>query len=506
MATTRTSTGSRALALAVMIATTLAADAAGAVKVEVDTRKLGPRIPAHFLGFSSEFELARPFLSIPQTGRPNPVFVQMARNLAAFGGGAPVMRIGGGSTDLFWYDDGVNQPGFGDFFPVDDSWLADIRSYIVATGSPLIMGVNLARNDPLEAATWGKAVLKTFGRRRVKALEVGNEPDQYPIRVSDPEYPDRMTRGKFYGPSQWLREFYEYGRAMNKRTPGIPLAGPAGVGYPEWIERLPQLIQNQRRRLSLVTFHRYATLACGKKPGTTRKVNPRELMAPAAVDGQFEVVYTAVYAAARYGKRVRNTESNSVACGGADGVSNAFASGIWSVDWLFLMALAGAEGVDFHTSSLLYQPFEPVFTADGGHAVKVNPLYYGMLLFAEASSNRSYLLPSSLENSAVDFRTWATYDKVDRVVRAAIVNKSGRPQRARIAVRNAGRKATLKRLTGASLSAKRVKLGGRRYPPISVSGRLPGPPLLERVRRRDGRFTVRMPSYGVALLTVPVRR
>lgn len=477
---------------------------ASAVVFKADSRRLGPRVRSHFLGFSGEFELIRRYVAQRNTGTANPTFVQMARNLDAWGGGMPVLRIGGGSTDSFWFANGINVRGPGDTYTIDYNWLKDIRAYTEASGSPLVLGVNLGRNNPGLAAQWARVVMSWFAPGTVKALEIGNEPDNYFQRPLDES--GKMTRRRSYGPAQYLRELYAYTSAMIKETPVPPLAGPATItAYGPWLAAIPRIIANQRRRLSLVTIHDYPLFACGKKVGTKRDVSPRELMAPTAVEGHYAVVRQVVNAARRYHKRVRLTESNSVACGGAQGVSDAYASAVWGVDWLFLMAAAGVEGVDFHTSSSLYQPFAPVTLPDGRRAIVTRPLYYAMLLFAEATAHNARLITSTYtaKKGIPGVHTWATYDAVDRDVRVAIVNKSGRSRRVAVSVPRGRSRGTIKRLTGPSLGATEgVSLGGQSFPEVSFDGVLPGAPRLTQVRRRRGTFTVRMPRYGVALLTV----
>jgi hypothetical protein len=477
--------------------------------VLVDSHKLGPRIPSHFMGFSGEFHLLRPMIAQKNTGVANPVMIQLAQNLAADGDGAPVLRVGGGSTDSFWFANGKNQRGPRDLYTIDYNWLKDVKAYVDASHSPLIIGVNLGRNDPALAAQWAQVVMNWFTPGSVKALEIGNEPDNYFQRLADPKTGE-MTRPPDYGPADYLNDLSSYTSAMLQVTPTPPIAGPATIAsYADWLEAFPEIIAAQRKQLSLITIHRYPLLSCGKTAGSHRFVNPLELMGPHAVDQHFRDVRTFVLDAARYGKRVRITESNSVACGGADHVSNAFASSIWGVDWLFLMAAAGTEGVDFHTASSLYQPFTMYQTSTGRRAATVRPLYYAMLLFAEATAHHARLITSSYPlATTVGLHTWSTYDRVDHAVRVAVVNKTGKARRVPLRIPLAHATATIRRLTGPSLGATDgIKLGGRSFANPTFDGQLPGPPHLEHVRRRrHSVFSVKMPRFGVALLTVHVSR
>src|SRR5205807_8152509 len=49
------------------------------------------------------------------------------------------------------------------------------------------------------------------------------------------------------------------------------------------------------------------------------------------------------------GLPLRVDEINSVACGGAAGVSNTFASALWALDTMFALVRTGVDGVNVHT-------------------------------------------------------------------------------------------------------------------------------------------------------------
>src|SRR4051812_31566224 len=68
-----------------------------------DTRHHGPRLPRSFLGFSQEYNLLRTWLGGPNIG-VNPVLVGVSKQLASYGSGPPVLRLGGGSTDAAWWN------------------------------------------------------------------------------------------------------------------------------------------------------------------------------------------------------------------------------------------------------------------------------------------------------------------------------------------------------------------------------------------------------------------
>jgi hypothetical protein len=204
------------------------------------------------------------------------------------------------------------------------------------------------------------------------------------------------------------------------------------------------------------------------------------------------------------------TESNSVACGGDPGSSDTFAASLWSTDWLFMMAAAGLDGVDFHSTSPFYQPFSFGRNPDGTRFAFVRPIYYGMLLFAEATAHRSRLLRTTYPypyQRGYNIHTWGTWDAVDRVVRVAVINKSGRAQPVRLKVRGAHQRGTLKRLSAPNLRATSgITWGGRAFG-VPTDGTLTGRERLSRVDRSGRRtFRISMPRYGIALFSVRVGR
>ena len=89
-------------------------------------------------------------------------------------------------------------------------------------------------------------------------------------------------------------------------------------------------------------------------------------------------------------------EANSIVGGGQIGVSNTFVSALWVIDFLFSFAAAGADGVNINcggTDDSNHSHYHPFVTTgisgpNSGHP-EVRPLYYGMLLFSQATATTS---------------------------------------------------------------------------------------------------------------------
>jgi hypothetical protein len=88
----------------------------------------------------------------------------------------------------------------------------------------------------------------------------------------------------------------------------------------------------------------------------------------------------------------RLAETNSCYQGGKAGVSDTFASALWGADLMYQLAAAGGEGINFHGGG--YGWYTPIAgTQENGFLAR--PIYYGMLLFAQAGAGQ--LVESKLD-------------------------------------------------------------------------------------------------------------
>ena len=73
------------------------------------------------------------------------------------------------------------------------------------------------------------------------------------------------------------------------------------------------------------------------------------------------------------------TETNSTVCAGTAGVSDTFASALWSLDYTLLLAQDGISTAEFMdgTNAAGCDPYTPLCPTTGD--LTPRPLYYGML-------------------------------------------------------------------------------------------------------------------------------
>jgi hypothetical protein len=345
----------------------------------------------------------------------DPVLTNLIADLAP--DQSPVLRIGGDSTDQTHYEPGVSPPAhpprcpYARFALTSDTIQA-IAAETHALNARLILGINLKSDDlswaTSEAVALAQAVAPTSANPYIEAYELGNEPDLY-TRYDSPK-----------GFSEYLRDLARWSAAIRQATsePGAWIAGPSlgKLGLP-WINGVNAAHWRQLLHTpgypQVVTFHAYPLIS-GQCPGPFCP-SLGALLNDDASHGLAEDL--APFIAAVPGSReVRVDEMASVTGEGQPGISDTFASALWSLDALFEMEAAGADGVNFQTiPDTAYSLFDRV----NATTWLVHPAYYGLLMFALASPPSSRLLAVRPEQAAV--KVWATRSNGE--TRIVLINK-----------------------------------------------------------------------------------
>ena len=454
----------------------------------------GQPIPGGFLGLSLEYP-AVPGYAATVPGLVNPLFEQLIRNLAP--GQSPVLRIGGDSTDRTWWPVGQVARPPGVTYSLSPRWLAITRALAEAVRARLILGINLEAADPVVAVGEARALLAGIGRRWVKALEVGNEPNWYSTFPWYRKPAGRPVPGrpKDYNLRAFTRQFSTWSGVL----PRIPLAGPT-VGSFAWLTHLGRLLAAEPT-LRVVTVHRYPLNRCFTSPGSASYPTVANVLNRSASRGLAHGIARYVAIAHEHSAAFRVDEMNSVACGGKSGVSNTFASALWALDALFAMARTGVDGVNIHTFPGARYGLLSLRQAQGRRSASVRPEYYGLLMFARAAPPGSKLLVAvATGNPAV--RAWATAAPDGRT-RLVLINDDIF-HRHTVLVRTpapAGT-ATLERLSAPSAFATSgVTLAGQSFGAETQTGTLRGPRRASSLDLLAGAYEVMLPAASAAMLT-----
>ncbi len=473
--------------------------------VRIHSGAPGPPVRSGFLGFSFEFQAVRAYTGTDPAAI-NPVLVALIRNLTP--GQAPVIRIGGDSTDVSWVPTrGVLAPPYVNY-RLSPSWLATTATLAHELGARMTMGLNLAANEPVLARAEARAFARVLGPSALAATEIGNEPNVFSkiqilhTLLGAPLY----ARPRDYGYPAFRREFAAEAAASG---PG-PMWGPALAVGPtpvpgSWLHTIPDFLA-RNPDLPVMSIHRYPLRNCFVPPSSPQYPTVAHLLADYATRGLAASVTPWIAIAHRQHRRLRVDELNSVACRGKAGVSDVFASALWVTDALFSLVRARVDGVNLHTlPHSAYQLFAFRHRA-GGWEAQVQPVYYGLQLFAQAAPPGSRLLHLTGVAGTRGLSVWATR-AIDGTVRVVLINKSATTDHA-IALRPpAGLRAAaaIERLTASSVHAHRgITIGGRTYGARTTTGRL-APLRATTVTRRGPAFAISLPRASAALITIPSR-
>jgi hypothetical protein len=472
------------------------------VTASVSDHAVGAPIASGFLGFSFEFQGIRAYTG-SDPAHVNPVLVQLIRNLTP--GQAPVLRIGGNSTDVSYVVGPGVKPLPYQGYELTPSWMATTGALAKAVGAHMIMGLNLAANDPaLDVAELRDYVL-ALPENSIEAVEIGNEPNVYRkitvyrTAAGEPFH----ARPRSFGYPQFRRQFEE----IANQTLPLALAAPALAAGPSpgrgsWVNTVADLLR-RTPRISTMTVHRYPLRNCYVPPSSPQYPTVSHLLSRYATVGLADSVKRWIDIAHAQHRRLRVDELNSVACRGKAGVSDTFASALWATDALFSLARAGVDGIDMHTlPDAAYELFA-FRRHDGRWQAQVRPVYYGLQLFAQAAPAGARLLSVSRGGADSGLSVWATRAP-DRRLRVVVINKS-QTTRKTVSLRlpaGSGTSATVERLLAPSARAKRgVTLGGRSFGASTETGQFAAPEVV-RVHAAGGPVTLSMPSASAALVTV----
>jgi hypothetical protein len=467
-------------------------------------------IPRGFLGLAFEYSGIRPWVG-PGTAPPNPVLVQLIRNLDPVG--RPVIRIGGLSTDRSWWPAaGLTRP-LGVTDALTPAWAQSLQSLARAVDARLVMGVNLEADSPRLAQTEADAFLTWIGRRYVTALDIGNEPPLYP---SVPWYRRRggqvfpwysragtpvFSRAPNWGPAGFVRD---YARILGA-LPRIPIAGP-DTQRPSWFAAYHRFL-SPRSRVRMIASHGYGLNNCVTNPAAASYPSIPHLLSGYALHDLLNGLIPYVGAAHHNGAMFRIDEMGSVTCNGRRGVSDTMASALWAAGALFSVAQDGVDGVNLHSYPGLTNGLFDFTDSARGWRAAVHPLYYGALLFSQAAPAGSRLLHVTLGGPRT-LHGWATTgpgrDRHVVLLNDSLTDSATVLVRGLHGVLGAGL-GQLERLSAPSAAATGdISLGGRSFGSATATGRLSSP-VGDRVAARGGAYRVTVPAASAAVLSFSAR-
>ena len=453
------------------------------LSVSFDPSRPAAPVPQDFLGISFEMSALPQIATYAEDGD----MVTLLRSL-----GAGVLRFGGVSADtrVAWTDEATPRPAWASRV-LEASDLRGIGRLAAKSGWPILLTIGLTHYDPVAAAREAAAAKAALGTS-LEAIELGNEPNGYALHG---------FRSEPWTVVQYGAQIAAYRSAIEAAAPGIPLAGPdvSGSGaFESW--GLGEIV-NQRP--ALLTGHHYP-LGCEEVPAPTIA----RLLSPRSQTREVSSLRRYISISQASETPFRLDETNTVSCGGVAGISNTFASALWSVGYLTQAMSTGISGINLQGNPGNCNGYTPLCAptpeALATGALGAQPEWYALLLLKALLGDRP--LPTTTSSPGRPNVQVTALLAGDGTLHFVIVDDDppgARGVAVRVRVGSGFRSGSVLSLTAPAPAAlSGVRLGGRA---VSPDGSWSEPPSLPHSPNRHGTVTVDIKPSSAALLTVSPR-
>lgn len=453
---------------------------ASELTLTIDPRKTFATMPRNFTGLSYESA---------QLGHPeffsgdNHALIALVKRLGPQG----VLRIGGNTAEYAtWSNNDADaaknltgsaiDPDAGTAAKtasiLTPKAIRNLNAFVEATGWQLLYGLNLRHGTPDNDAAEARYVAATLGPRLL-AFQIGNEPD-----MNHPEGSKERWTFEYYYPL-WQK----FCAAVRQAVPHARFAAPDIAKEYDWITKMAALHPD----IDFLTGHYYAE-GPPANPKMTLEYLLRRGNDPAS--GEIAIVQAATKV---LGKPFRMSEGNTCFHGGKPGVSDTFASALWSGDYMLQVAQAGYIGVNLHGGG------EGLYTPIAGSIAQgfsARPVYYGMLL-AERFAGATFVA-SSLSAQAPEQNVTAFAARAGGAWKLAVFNKAAAPVAVRLTGLEAAKpKGEVTLLQGEAIgSMAGVTFGGST---VGRDGSF-GPAPQSTLELHRGRGVLELPPYTAAVI------
>jgi len=272
--------------------------------------------------------------------------------------GHGVLRIGGGTVDTTGWG------GISNTVPITASQVDALAGFLQALQGnwKVIYGVNLLSNTPDNAEAEAVYAANDLGTN-LFGFEIGNEPE-----FGFSSYNTFLGRWRLLAAAITN---HVAGWAVTNGGNGWILDG-ADAGQGQLSAYTDPFAGNESGVVSLLTQHFYA--AAGNLPTDTLQTmlqtNPTLVALMTNITGA---------AAGHCALGARISECGSFSAGGTLGVSDVYGAALWSLDFMFTVAVNGGQGVNFHGGGK--SPYSPL-NDNGTSVTAVGPEFYGLEMFS----------------------------------------------------------------------------------------------------------------------------
>lgn len=452
----------------------------------------------------------------------NEFFFNCLDNLRRLTGAPPDIRIGANSEDRTNYNPNIKFseaifPNYTTTVPYPEALNITVGDGYYQTAKFLpphtrvTWGVNLGQYNLTAAYLETKSLIKAFKTPEIKGaditldfIDIGNEADLYR---------NNGFRSSNYNSTPWVKEWTLFatniskaaGMSSNSRTK-FRLGSFAASSHdlppfsPQLIFRDGVLNSEAGKLATVFSQHRYSGSFCQGNGALLQ-----DLMTKKSIRGNITVFSPDITVVKSKGLDYILGETNSFACHGAPGVSNAAGAALWTLDYLLFAPQAGISKVFFHEGiGFKYNLIQPVTltrsTLDGSPLPSplpphVQPQYYAAIIASEAIGATGSSRAVELVVNDNQVSGYAFYEH-DTIVRAVFINLRaflrGREASSRSAVHI---DLALDASLGQTVTIKRLKIefaddtsgltwGGQTYE--TATARPKGDEFLEEVDTKEG--------------------
>jgi hypothetical protein len=392
--------------------------------------------------------------------------VRLLQNL-----GRSVLRFGGNSVDR-------------SFNGISPAALHRLAALANASGWSVLYTENEGEYNAARVTTDASAVSAALGAK-LFAFACGNEPDVYR---------HNGLRSHDYSVGAYLNQAADCLRDVKAAAPQAPLEGPDTAGNRDWFSTYA------RREAGTVSWlgQHYYPMGCtnsGDRPAALVTT----LLSPGLAAKEAATLNWYVAAAKTAGVPLLITETNSACGGGIPGLSDAYASALWAVDYSLTGAEQGVRGMYFHTGGLDSScAGYAVLCQTGTNSYRAQPIYYG-LLFAHLLGTGQFLpVKVSMSSRAGNLAAFALRSPTGGL-RLMVENLSGDQADAMLHAGDESGSATVLSLTGPGpLATSGVQIQGAS---VAANGTFnPGTP--NTVQGSPQGCPVTLAPYSAALITI----
>ena len=357
------------------------------VSITLQPSKPGIQIPSDFAGLS--FETSNLTIGTFKPSKDTLIRLLNTLNLKS-------LRIGGNSVDKDTFNTISSK------YHITTSEIDSFYLCIQKTPAKVLMGVMLGGdNNPSLIAKQTSYIEKKYSNL-LKGWEIGNEPDLYH---------SNGFRTSSYNVTSYINEWLPYYDTIKKYSPSAVFTGPVSA-YNYTGFTLP-FAREEGSKISLLTQHYYVAAA---NSAPVRK-QVATLLNPTTMNSIVDEVKTIVQCADSNKISFRMSECNSFYNGGQWGVSDAQASALWALDYMYSLASAGCVGVNFHGG--LSGPYTSFAYTNKRYVAR--PLFYAILAFQVGGNGK--IIPQTITNSSkINLTSYSTIDSSTSIF-TTLINK-----------------------------------------------------------------------------------